>query len=215
MLCSNIPGHTSATGIWFDTHLHQATVSSLSLCLCFPLCFRCATIYHIPGSWTQTVQCRGMEGRFINLYKSCSTNAVIALCEVKVYGGRNPVPSLHVTKVHQCICWSTIICPILLVLVQLNCQVCDMLLRLGTEHCWWFFFSTLVLSLKKRNPLSHFNNQLMWRDMRCLGPHRTQHTCICHTPASYFEPHGQKQHRCCHSFPMGRASQLDLVSALS
>jgi len=44
----------------------------------------------IPGSLTQTVQCRGMEGRFINLLKSCDA-AYLTFCEVKVYGGRNPI----------------------------------------------------------------------------------------------------------------------------
>ncbi|KAG7252804.1 hypothetical protein CRUP_004763, partial [Coryphaenoides rupestris] len=42
---------------------------------------RCAIINHIPGSLTQTVQCRGMEGRFINFYKPCSIS-VLTLCEV-------------------------------------------------------------------------------------------------------------------------------------
>jgi len=62
-------------------HNHQATVSSLFL--------RCAVIYDIPDSLSQTVKCRGMEGRFINFYKSCDTSTVVTLCEVKVYGGRS------------------------------------------------------------------------------------------------------------------------------
>ncbi|CAL8282992.1 unnamed protein product, partial [Gadus morhua 'NCC'] len=47
---------------------------------------RCSIIYDVPGTVTQTVQCRGMEGRFINFYLSCATASVLTLCEVKVYG---------------------------------------------------------------------------------------------------------------------------------
>ncbi|XP_030230654.1 fucolectin-like [Gadus morhua] len=50
---------------------------------------RCAIINDDPGCLTQTVKCWGMEGRFINFYKSSS--GYLQLCEVKVYGGRNPV----------------------------------------------------------------------------------------------------------------------------
>uniref|UniRef100_A0A8C4ZUC0 Fucolectin tachylectin-4 pentraxin-1 domain-containing protein n=1 Tax=Gadus morhua TaxID=8049 RepID=A0A8C4ZUC0_GADMO len=40
---------------------------------------------------TQTVKCLGMEGRFINFYRSSEIILALQLCEVKVYGGRHPV----------------------------------------------------------------------------------------------------------------------------
>uniref|UniRef100_A0A8C4ZB36 Fucolectin tachylectin-4 pentraxin-1 domain-containing protein n=1 Tax=Gadus morhua TaxID=8049 RepID=A0A8C4ZB36_GADMO len=52
---------------------------------------RCAIINDDPGCLTQTVKCWGMEGRFINFYKSSDQADYLQLCEVKVYGGRNPV----------------------------------------------------------------------------------------------------------------------------
>ncbi|XP_059898223.1 uncharacterized protein LOC132450200 [Gadus macrocephalus] len=75
---------------------------------------RCAIIYDVPGSITQTVQCRGMEGRFINFYLSCATAEVISLCEVKVYGELLPPPpsitiqaeERNVTLVGKRLCWS-------------------------------------------------------------------------------------------------------------
>ena len=69
------------TSLW---HLSDTCLLSY-----FPV--RCAIIYDVPDSLTQTVQCRGMEGRFINFYLSCATERALLLCEVKVYGGRNPV----------------------------------------------------------------------------------------------------------------------------
>ncbi|KAG7255327.1 hypothetical protein CRUP_035488, partial [Coryphaenoides rupestris] len=56
---------------------------------------RCAIIYDIPGSLTQTVQCRGMEGRFINLLKSCDAD-YLTVCEVKVYGELVSLPSISI-----------------------------------------------------------------------------------------------------------------------
>ncbi|CAL8294829.1 unnamed protein product [Boreogadus saida] len=50
---------------------------------------RCAIINDDPGCLTQTVKCLGMEGRFINFYRS--SDIFLQLCEVKVYGGRHPV----------------------------------------------------------------------------------------------------------------------------
>uniref|UniRef100_A0A8C5CQZ5 Fucolectin tachylectin-4 pentraxin-1 domain-containing protein n=1 Tax=Gadus morhua TaxID=8049 RepID=A0A8C5CQZ5_GADMO len=50
---------------------------------------RCAIIHDVPDSLTQTVHCWGMEGMYVNFYKPFNTTA-LTLCEVKVYGGRNP-----------------------------------------------------------------------------------------------------------------------------
>uniref|UniRef100_A0A8C5FDS3 Fucolectin tachylectin-4 pentraxin-1 domain-containing protein n=1 Tax=Gadus morhua TaxID=8049 RepID=A0A8C5FDS3_GADMO len=47
---------------------------------------RCAIINDDPGCLTQTVKCWGMEGRFINLYRSSDATEALQLCEVKVYG---------------------------------------------------------------------------------------------------------------------------------
>uniref|UniRef100_A0A8C5B1Z3 Fucolectin tachylectin-4 pentraxin-1 domain-containing protein n=1 Tax=Gadus morhua TaxID=8049 RepID=A0A8C5B1Z3_GADMO len=52
---------------------------------------RCAIINDDPGCLTQTVKCWGMEGRFINLYRSSDAPESLQFCEVKVYGGRDPV----------------------------------------------------------------------------------------------------------------------------
>ncbi|CAL8283009.1 unnamed protein product [Gadus morhua 'NCC'] len=75
---------------------------------------RCSIIYDVPGSLTQTVQCRGMEGRFINFYLSCATATILTLCEVKVYGELVPPPpsitiqamERNVTLVGKRLCWS-------------------------------------------------------------------------------------------------------------
>uniref|UniRef100_A0A8C5BJ71 Fucolectin tachylectin-4 pentraxin-1 domain-containing protein n=1 Tax=Gadus morhua TaxID=8049 RepID=A0A8C5BJ71_GADMO len=47
---------------------------------------RCAIINDDPGCLTQTVKCWGMEGRFINFYRSSHEIEYLQLCEVKVYG---------------------------------------------------------------------------------------------------------------------------------
>ncbi|KAG7267749.1 hypothetical protein CRUP_019654 [Coryphaenoides rupestris] len=73
---------------------------------------RCGIIYHIPGKLTQTVQCRGMEGRFINFFKCQKTH--LTLCEVKVYGELVPPPpsigilgmERNVTLVGKRLSWS-------------------------------------------------------------------------------------------------------------
>jgi hypothetical protein len=49
-----------------------------------------------------------MEGRFINLYRSSDATEALQLCEVKVYGGRNPVHHYMIIKgglVYQYHCW--------------------------------------------------------------------------------------------------------------
>ncbi|CAL8373263.1 unnamed protein product [Arctogadus glacialis] len=51
----------------------------------------CAIINDDPGCLTQTVKCLGMEGKFINFYRSSEIILALQLCEVKVYGGRHPV----------------------------------------------------------------------------------------------------------------------------
>uniref|UniRef100_A0A8C5CRN8 Fucolectin tachylectin-4 pentraxin-1 domain-containing protein n=1 Tax=Gadus morhua TaxID=8049 RepID=A0A8C5CRN8_GADMO len=50
---------------------------------------RCAIIHDVPDGLTQTVHCWGMEGVYVNFYKPFNTTYLM-LCEVKVYGGRNP-----------------------------------------------------------------------------------------------------------------------------
>ena len=40
-----------------------------------------------------------MEGRFINFYRSSDETGFVQLCEVKVYGGRNPVHHYTIMKV--------------------------------------------------------------------------------------------------------------------
>ncbi|CAL8238318.1 unnamed protein product, partial [Lota lota] len=72
----------------------------------------CAIISDDPSCLTQTVKCWGMEGRFINLYRSSVQASYLQFCEVKVYGGRNPVHHYLIIKggwVYQYHCWSTII----------------------------------------------------------------------------------------------------------
>ena len=86
-----------------DSYLYQTAVSSLSV-----LFVRCSIIYDVPGTVTQTVQCRGMEGRFINFYRSSHEIEYLQLCEVKVYGGRDPVHHYMIIKgglVYQYHCW--------------------------------------------------------------------------------------------------------------
>ena len=62
-----------------------------------------------------------MEGRFINFYKSSDVTDALQLCEVKVYGGRDPVHhhimirgGMGVPSIGQP---SLVKCPILLVLI--------------------------------------------------------------------------------------------------
>ncbi|KAG7267750.1 hypothetical protein CRUP_019655 [Coryphaenoides rupestris] len=62
---------------------------------------RCAIIYHTPGSWTQTIQCSGMEGRFINILNSCDVS-ILTLCEVKVIVEMER----NVILVEKRLCWS-------------------------------------------------------------------------------------------------------------
>ncbi|CAL8235822.1 unnamed protein product [Arctogadus glacialis] len=73
---------------------------------------RCAIINDDPGCLTQTVKCRGMEGRFINFYKSSDEAGFLQLCEVKVYG-EPAAPSMslqeagrNMTLVGTRLCWS-------------------------------------------------------------------------------------------------------------
>ncbi|CAL8239045.1 unnamed protein product, partial [Gadus morhua 'NCC'] len=73
---------------------------------------RCAIINDDPGCLTQTVKCRGMEGRFINFYKSSDEAGFLQLCEVKVYG-EPAAPSVsiqemgrNITLVGTRLCWS-------------------------------------------------------------------------------------------------------------
>uniref|UniRef100_A0A8C5AL31 Fucolectin tachylectin-4 pentraxin-1 domain-containing protein n=1 Tax=Gadus morhua TaxID=8049 RepID=A0A8C5AL31_GADMO len=51
---------------------------------------RCAIIHNVPDSLTQSVQCWGMEGMYVNFYKPFPFT-YLTLCEVKVYGGRHSV----------------------------------------------------------------------------------------------------------------------------
>ena len=62
------------------------------------LFLRCAIINDDPDCLTQTVKCWGMEGRFINFYKSSDVTDALTLCEVKVYGGMNPVHRYMIIK---------------------------------------------------------------------------------------------------------------------
>ncbi|CAL8401391.1 unnamed protein product [Boreogadus saida] len=74
---------------------------------------RCAIINDDPGCLTQTVKCWGMEGRFINFYKSSDQAGYLQLCEVKVYG-EPAAPSMslqetgrrNITLVGRRLCWS-------------------------------------------------------------------------------------------------------------
>ncbi|CAL8356166.1 unnamed protein product [Arctogadus glacialis] len=75
---------------------------------------RCAIINDDPGCLTQTVKCWGMEGRFINFYRSSDAPEALQFCEVKVYGelGRAP-PSVsiqetgrNITLMGRRLCWS-------------------------------------------------------------------------------------------------------------
>ncbi|CAL8287983.1 unnamed protein product [Gadus morhua 'NCC'] len=63
---------------------------------------RCAIINDDPGCLTQTVKCWGMEGRFINLYRSSDAPESLQFCEVKVYGALpNCAASVAKTKAHR------------------------------------------------------------------------------------------------------------------
>ena len=62
------------------------------------LFLRCAIINDDPDCLTQTVKCWGMEGRFINFYRSSDETGYVQLCEVRVYGGRNPVHHYMIMK---------------------------------------------------------------------------------------------------------------------
>ncbi|CAL8236318.1 unnamed protein product [Arctogadus glacialis] len=73
---------------------------------------RCAIINDDPGCLTQTVKCWGMEGRFINLYRSFDVADALTFCEVKVYG-EPAAPSMSIQKMGRNItlvgtrlCWS-------------------------------------------------------------------------------------------------------------
>ncbi|XP_053182865.1 fucolectin-like [Scomber japonicus] len=46
---------------------------------------RCAVISHIPAGFTQTFQCNGMDGRYVNIVIP-GRNEYLTLCEVEVYG---------------------------------------------------------------------------------------------------------------------------------
>ncbi|XP_042279121.1 uncharacterized protein LOC121905160 [Thunnus maccoyii] len=46
---------------------------------------RCAVITHIPGGFTQTFDCKGMEGRYVSIVIPGKTQ-YLTLCEVEVYG---------------------------------------------------------------------------------------------------------------------------------
>ncbi|XP_033958269.2 fucolectin-1 [Pseudochaenichthys georgianus] len=48
---------------------------------------RCAVISSIPGGFTETFQCNGMDGRYVNIVIPGRTG-YLALCEVEVYGSR-------------------------------------------------------------------------------------------------------------------------------
>ncbi|XP_042279123.1 fucolectin-7-like [Thunnus maccoyii] len=48
---------------------------------------RCAVITHIPEGSTQTFQCNGMDGRYVNIVIPGRTE-YLTLCEVEVYGSR-------------------------------------------------------------------------------------------------------------------------------
>ncbi|XP_056444395.1 fucolectin-like [Gadus chalcogrammus] len=68
---------------------------------------RCAIIHDVPDGLTQTVHCWGMEGMYVNFYKPFNYT-YLTLCEVKVYGGRNPfyqsMASLVWGWVYKCTC---------------------------------------------------------------------------------------------------------------
>ncbi|CAL8287755.1 unnamed protein product [Gadus morhua 'NCC'] len=73
---------------------------------------RCAIINDDPRCLTQTVRCWGMEGRFINFYRSSDVTVPLQLCEVKVYG-EPAAPSMsiqetgrNITLVGTRLCWS-------------------------------------------------------------------------------------------------------------
>ena len=72
------------------------------------LSLRCAIIQDVPDGLTQTVHCWGMEGMYVNFYKPFNTTYLM-LCEVKVYGGRNPFyqskSSLVWGWVNECDIW--------------------------------------------------------------------------------------------------------------
>ena len=54
------------------------------------LSFRCAIITSIAAGDTQTFQCNGMEGRFVNIVIPGKLK-ILTLCEVQVYGDPLPV----------------------------------------------------------------------------------------------------------------------------
>uniref|UniRef100_A0A667Y222 Si:ch211-215k15.4 n=1 Tax=Myripristis murdjan TaxID=586833 RepID=A0A667Y222_9TELE len=49
---------------------------------------RCAVVSHIIGGGTETFQCDGMEGRYVNLIIP-GRKELLTLCEVEVYGHKN------------------------------------------------------------------------------------------------------------------------------
>ncbi|CAL8406740.1 unnamed protein product [Arctogadus glacialis] len=74
---------------------------------------RCAIIHNVPDSLTQSVQCWGMEGMYVNFYKPFPFT-YLTLCEVKVYGELAPPPTSitiqamgrNLTLVGKRLCWS-------------------------------------------------------------------------------------------------------------
>ncbi|XP_074539366.1 uncharacterized protein LOC141800602 [Halichoeres trimaculatus] len=61
---------------------------------------RCTVISHIPWGHTRTFQCKGMEGRFVNIVIP-NRKEYLTLCEVEVTGepaGNNPRPVVNIAK---------------------------------------------------------------------------------------------------------------------
>ncbi|XP_042260989.1 uncharacterized protein LOC121892174 isoform X3 [Thunnus maccoyii] len=88
--------------------------------LCFlpamdPFWPRCAVISSIPSSGTSSFHCRGMVGRFVNVYLSgTDPNGVLTLCELEVYGElatlaptiNAVVMGRNIVVVQRKLCWS-------------------------------------------------------------------------------------------------------------
>eukprot|EP00064_Thunnus_orientalis_P009032 superscaffoldBa00001118_g9055 len=76
---------------------------------------RCAVISSIPSSGTSSFNCRGMVGRFVNVYLSgTDPNGVLTLCELEVYGElatlaptiNAVVMGRNIVVVQRKLCWS-------------------------------------------------------------------------------------------------------------
>ncbi|XP_042260986.1 uncharacterized protein LOC121892174 isoform X1 [Thunnus maccoyii] len=76
---------------------------------------RCAVISSIPSSGTSSFHCRGMVGRFVNVYLSgTDPNGVLTLCELEVYGElatlaptiNAVVMGRNIVVVQRKLCWS-------------------------------------------------------------------------------------------------------------